>query len=139
MGEKRAVVLAAIIEEKPGSFRHLSMALGQRNITEFNYRYDDPLSVKIFVGVEISDAENGRRDLLAELDSKHFKVVHMSDNEATKLHIRHMVGGRTHALQNERIFRFEFPERPGALMRFLDLLGGRWNISMFHYRNHGAG
>jgi threonine dehydratase len=138
LGEKRDVVLAATIDEKPCSFRHFSMALGQRNITEFNYRYDDPLSAKIFVGIEISDAGNGRRDLLAELDSKHFKVVDMSDNEAAKLHIRHMVGGRTHALQNERVFRFEFPERPGALMKFLDLLGGRWNISMFHYRNHGA-
>ncbi len=138
LGEQREVVLAVTIDERPGSFRHFSTALGKRNITEFNYRYDDAVSAKIFVGVEISDPERGRRELLAELDSKHFEVVDMSDNEAAKLHIRHMVGGRTQALANERVFRFEFPERPGALMKFLDLLGGRWNISMFHYRNHGA-
>jgi threonine dehydratase len=138
LGEQREVVLAVTIDERPGSFRHFSTALGKRNITEFNYRYDDAVSAKIFVGVEISDPERGRRELLAELDSKHFNVVDMSDNEAAKLHIRHMVGGRTQALANERVFRFEFPERPGALMKFLDLLGGRWNISMFHYRNHGA-
>ncbi|MGB4246799.1 MAG: threonine ammonia-lyase, biosynthetic [Pseudohongiellaceae bacterium] len=138
LGEHREAVLAVTIDEKPGSFRHFSNALGKRNITEFNYRYGDPTSAKIFVGVEITDTDNGRRDLLADLTSQHFKVVDMSDNEAAKLHIRHMVGGRSQAIANERVYRFEFPERPGALMKFLDLLGGRWNISMFHYRNHGA-
>lgn len=138
LGENREAVLAVTIAEKPGSFRHFSMALGKRNVTEFNYRYGDAGSAKIFVGVQISDTENGRKDLLADLQCKHFHVVDMSDNEAAKLHIRHMVGGRIHALENERVYRFEFPERPGALMKFLDLLGGRWNISMFHYRNHGA-
>jgi len=138
LGENREAVLAVTIDEKPGSFRQFSMALGKRNVTEFNYRYGDARSAKIFVGVQISDKENGRRDLLADLEGKRFQVVDMSDNEAAKLHIRHMVGGRIQALANERVFRFEFPERPGALMKFLDLLGGRWNISMFHYRNHGA-
>ncbi len=138
LGEQREAVLAVTIDEKPGSFRQFSLALGKRNVTEFNYRYGDPQRAKIFVGVQIADPANGRRDLLADLQSKHFQVVDMSDNEAAKLHIRHMVGGRSQALAHERVYRFEFPERPGALMRFLDLLGGRWNISMFHYRNHGA-
>ncbi len=138
LGENREAVLAVTIDEKPGSFRQFSLALGKRNVTEFNYRYGDPQRAKIFVGVQIADPVNGRRDLLADLQSKHFHVVDMSDNEAAKLHIRHMVGGRSQALAHERVYRFEFPERPGALMKFLDLLGGRWNISMFHYRNHGA-
>lgn len=138
LGEQREAVLAVTIDEKPGSFRQFSLALGKRNVTEFNYRYGDPQRAKIFVGVQIADPLNGRRDLLADLQSKHFQVVDMSDNEAAKLHIRHMVGGRSQALAHERVYRFEFPERPGALMKFLDLLGGRWNISMFHYRNHGA-
>ncbi len=138
LGEQREAVLAVTIDEKPGSFRQFSLALGKRNVTEFNYRYGDPQRAKIFVGVQIADPVNGRRDLLADLQSKHFQVVDMSDNEAAKLHIRHMVGGRSQALAHERVYRFEFPERPGALMKFLDLLGGRWNISMFHYRNHGA-
>lgn len=138
IGENREAVLAVTIDEKPGSFKHFSKALGKRNITEFNYRYGDPKQAKIFVGIEIPDKDSGRRSLLEDLASKHFKVVDMSDNEAAMLHIRHMVGGRIHTIQNERVYRFEFPERPGALMKFLDLLGGRWNISMFHYRNHGA-
>jgi len=138
LGENREAVLAVTIDEKPGSFRKFSVALGKRNVTEFNYRYGDARSAKIFVGVQIADPVNGRRDLLADLQNKHFHVVDMSDNEAAKLHIRHMVGGRIQTLAHERVYRFEFPERPGALMKFLDLLGGRWNISMFHYRNHGA-
>jgi len=138
LGENREAVLAVTIDERPGSFRHFSNALGKRSITEFNYRYGDPVHAKIFVGVKLAHTENGRQKLLQDLNSKHFKVVDMSDNEAAKLHIRHMVGGRTQAIANERVYRFEFPERPGAFMKFLDLLGSRWNISMFHYRNHGA-
>lgn len=137
LGEQREAVLAVTIDERPGSFRQFSSALGKRNITEFNYRYGDENHAKIFVGVQISDPENGRRDLLETL-GRHFSVIDMSDNETAKLHIRHMVGGRSQSIENERVYRFEFPERPGALMKFLDLLGGRWNISMFHYRNHGA-
>lgn len=137
LGEQREVVLAVTIDERPGSFRQFSSALGKRNITEFNYRYGDETSAKIFVGVQIPDPENGRGDLLETL-GRHFNVIDMTDNETAKLHIRHMVGGRSQSIENERVYRFEFPERPGALMKFLDLLGGRWNISMFHYRNHGA-
>ncbi len=138
LGESREVVLAVTIDEKPGSFRRFSRVLGKRNITEFNYRFGDAGAAQIYVGVEIRDADQGREQLLSDLRSKGFAVADMSDNEAAKLHIRHMVGGRTASVQHEQVYRFEFPERPGALMRFLDDLGERWNISMFHYRNHGA-
>lgn len=138
LGEQREAVLAVSIDEKPGSFKNFSKALGRHNITEFNYRLGDPSSAKIFVGVEIADGVNGRNRLIEDLQRKKISVIDMSDNEAAKLHIRHMVGGRIKQIENERVYRFQFPERPGALMKFLDLLGGRWNISMFHYRNHGA-
>lgn len=138
LGESREAILAVTLDEKPGSFRRFSQILGKRNVTEFNYRYGDPASAKIFVGVEIADGVQGRKQLIASLQQAGLRVVDMTDNEAAKLHIRHMVGGRSHHVHDERVFRFEFPERPGALMTFLDLLGERWNISMFHYRNHGA-
>jgi threonine dehydratase len=138
IGEHREAVLAVSIEEAPGSFKKFSKALGKHNITEFNYRLGNAKTAKIFVGVEIVNAENGRSKLIGDLEKKKFSVIDMSENETAKLHIRHMVGGRISGLENELIYRFEFPERPGALMKFLDLLGGRWNISMFHYRNHGA-
>lgn len=138
LGETREAVLAVSIAEKPGSFRRFSQILGRRNVTEFNYRFGDPQVAKIFVGVEIADGIKGRQLLLSELIESGLQVADMTDNELAKLHIRHMVGGRSEQVQNERVFRFEFPERPGALMTFLDLLGARWNISMFHYRNHGA-
>jgi len=138
LGENREAILAVTIDEKPGSFRRFSNALGKRYITEFNYRFGDPARAKIFVGVRLADSESGRDKLLAALARKGIDVVDMSDNEAAKLHIRYMVGGRNEAINNERVYRFEFPERPGAFTKFLDLLGGRWNISMFHYRNHGA-
>jgi threonine dehydratase len=138
LGESREAVLAVTLDEKPGSFRRFSRLLGRRNVTEFNYRYGDTAAAKIFVGVEIADGLDGRRDLIRELSEQGLCVTDMTDNEAAKLHIRHMVGGRSQQVVNERVFRFEFPERPGALMTFLDLLGERWNISMFHYRNHGA-
>ncbi|MDX1492130.1 MAG: threonine ammonia-lyase, biosynthetic [Pseudohongiellaceae bacterium] len=138
LGEQREAVLAVGIDEKPGSFKRFSKALGKHNITEFNYRYGDSSSAKIFVGIEIDDTENSRTNLIDDLRKKGFSVLDMSSNEAAKLHIRHMVGGRIASIANERVYRFEFPERPGALMNFLEALGGRWNISMFHYRNHGA-
>ncbi len=138
LGENREAILAVTIDEKPGSFSRFSNALGKRNITEFNYRYGDPSQAKIFVGVRLPDAEKGREALLEALRRHRIDVVDMTDNEAAKLHIRYMVGGRNQAIANERVYRFEFPERPGALSKFLTLLGGRWNISMFHYRNHGA-
>jgi threonine dehydratase len=138
LGESREAILAVTLDEKPGSFRRFSSALGRRNVTEFNYRYCDPQAAKIFVGVEIPDTIDGRQALIAELTDKGFQVTDMTDNEVAKLHIRHMVGGRNARVDNELVYRFEFPERPGALMKFLDLLGERWNVSMFHYRNHGA-
>jgi len=139
IGEKREAVLAVTIPEKPGSFKTFCKAIGKRNVTEFNYRFADNKSAHIFVGMQVSPAANDLTDLLAQLTSQGYPVVDMTDNEMAKLHVRHMVGGHApSAVNNEIIFRFEFPERPGALMQFLNVLGERWNISMFHYRNHGA-
>jgi threonine dehydratase len=138
IGEKREAVLAVTIPEKPGSFKAFCNTLGKRNITEFNYRYADQKQAHIFVGVQVASGGNDREELLRELDSKGYPVLDMTDNEMAKLHIRHLVGGRAAGVSDERIFRFEFPERPGALMQFLAGLGQRWNISLFHYRNHGA-
>jgi len=136
LGERREAVFAATIPERPGSFRAFCRLLGRRNITEFNYRYDDPAEAHVFVGVEVRDqAETGR--LLAKLEASGIPVLDLSDNEMAKLHVRHLVGGRAHAV-NEVLYRFEFPERPGALLDFLDTLAETWNISLFHYRNHGA-
>jgi threonine dehydratase len=137
-GEKREAVLAVTIPEKPGSFKLFCNTLGKRNITEFNYRYADQQQAHIFVGVQVAAGGNDRKDLLHELASKNYPVLDMTDNEMAKLHIRHLVGGRAPSVNDERVFRFEFPERPGALMQFLTGLGQRWNISLFHYRNHGA-
>ena len=138
IGEQREAVLAVTIPEKPGSFKAFCNTLGKRNITEFNYRYADQKQAHIFVGVQVAGSGKDRAELLRELDSKGYPVLDMTDNEMAKLHIRHLVGGRAPSINDERIFRFEFPERPGALMQFLAGLGQRWNISLFHYRNHGA-
>ncbi len=137
IGEKREAILAVTIPEKPGSFKLFCMSLNKRNITEFNYRMGDSTKAHIFVGLEVS-SDNDRFSLVKDLDRKAYPIVDMTDNEIAKLHIRHMVGGRAQEAINEMIFRFEFPERPGALMQFLIKLGDRWNISMFHYRNHGS-
>jgi threonine dehydratase len=138
IGEKREAVLAVTIPEKPGSFKLFCTTLGKRNITEFNYRYADQRAAHIFVGVQIAAGGNDRAELVQVLENKGYPVLDMTDNEMAKLHIRHMVGGRAPEIDNECLFRFEFPERPGALLQFLTGLGERWNISMFHYRNHGA-
>ncbi|MEI6415801.1 MAG: threonine ammonia-lyase, biosynthetic, partial [Pseudomonadota bacterium] len=113
-------------------------AIGRRQITEFNYRYADHQSAQVFAGLELTGGETERLDLIGRLEEKGFKVVDMSDNETAKLHIRYMVGGHAHGIEQECLVRFEFPERPGALLDFLSGLGRRWNISLFHYRNHGA-
>lgn len=137
IGEKREAVLAVTIAEKPGSFKRFCRDLSNRNITEFNYRYADNSRAHIFVGVEVSPSED--RSLLVEgLRSEDYEVLDLTDDEMAKLHVRHMVGGHTSNVDDEVVFRFEFPERPGALMKFLNTLGSKWNISMFHYRNHGA-
>ncbi|MDP1520644.1 threonine ammonia-lyase, biosynthetic [Porticoccus litoralis] len=137
IGERREAVLAVTIPEQPGSFKAFCTALSKRNITEFNYRMGDPDKAHIFVGVQVSGDED-REQLVADLVTKGYPLQDMTDNEMAKLHIRHMVGGRAPEAVDELVYRFQFPERPGALMNFLNQLGGRWNISMFHYRNHGA-
>jgi threonine dehydratase len=138
VGEQTEMLLAAEIPEEPGSFRRFSAAVGRRGITEFNYRYADDKKAHIFVGVQLSGGLQERVELLAQLRAEGFPVEDLSDNEMAKLHVRHMVGGRAQGVCNERLFRFEFPERPGALLDFLDAIGTDWNISLFHYRNHGS-
>jgi threonine dehydratase len=136
-GEKREAVLAVTIDEKPGSFEKFCKALRRRNISEFNYRYNDAQQAQIFVGMKVT-SDDDRLQLVQELAAKGYAVTDMTDNEMAKLHIRHMVGGHAPQVVDEQVFRFEFPERPGALLNFLVQLGGRFNISMFHYRNHGS-
>lgn len=139
IGEKREAVLSVTIPEKPGSFRAFCATLGKREITEFNYRYDDMQQAQIYVGVQVADEREDRDDLIEALRNKGYPVVDMTENEMAKLHTRHMVGGHApDAVNNEVVYRFEFPERPGALLNFLTKMGARWNISMFHYRNHGS-
>src|SRR5690554_2321833 len=138
LGERREAIIAVTIPEEPGSFKKFCEALGTRQITEFNYRYHTNGQAHIFVGVQTHPDTDPRKELIAELQNQGFPVLDLTRNELAKLHIRHMVGGHADAVNNERVFRFEFPERPGALFNFLNQLGGRWNISMFHYRNHGA-
>jgi threonine dehydratase len=140
IGEAREALLAITLDETPGSFRRFVEVLGQRNVTEFNYRYADDDQAHVFVGVQIQ-----RREEVAQL-SKRLRTsgltcIDMTDNELAKSHVRHLVGGHSPKMQKklrERVFRFEFPERPGALMRFLTAMRTDWNITLFHYRNHGA-
>lgn len=137
LGEKREAVLAVTIPEKPGSFRAFCHLLGTRNITEFNYRFDSAEVAHIYVGVQVPNRAEGEK-LVTALKRHDLPVLDLSDNEMAKLHIRHLVGGRAPQAEHEVIYRFEFPERPGALVRFLDSMNAGWNISLFHYRNHGA-
>jgi threonine dehydratase len=136
LGEQREAILAVTIPERPGSFKRFCATLGARNVTEFNYRIAQSSEAHIFVGVETHGAkETGK--LVGNLRRHGLKTLDLSDNEMAKWHVRHMVGGRAPA-KNELLYRFEFPERPGALMRFLSSMRSDWNISLFHYRNHGA-
>lgn len=138
IGEQREMLIGVTIPERPGSFKKFCADLGKRSITEFNYRYADKAQAQVFAGVELSGGWEEKAKLLEQLAKKGYEVVDLSDNEMAKLHIRYMVGGHTGSIGRERLFRFEFPERPGALQLFLNTLGGRWNISLFHYRNHGS-
>jgi threonine dehydratase len=138
LGEQKEAVLAVEIPEQKGSFKHFCHALSGRVITEFNYRFNDQQKAKIFVGIRLTEGAQERQILLEELAKQQYKVQDFTDNELAKLHIRYMVGGQTSMPLNERIFRFEFPEYPGALANFLQTLGKHWNITLFHYRNHGA-
>ena len=137
IGEQREALLAVTIPERPGAFRALCRSLGEHSVTEFNYRYGGSDEAHVFVGVGLSGRPAERERVMDGLREAGFAVVDMTGNELAKLHVRFMVGGRA-SMPDERLFRFEFPERPGALVRFLDRVGGRWNISLFHYRNHGA-
>jgi threonine dehydratase len=138
LGERREALFAVEIPERPGSFLAFCKALGKRQITEFNYRYADEHAAVVFVGVELGGGLAERQEMVERIEHKGFAVTDMSDNETAKLHIRFMVGGHAPGVSYERLVRFEFPERPGALLSFLSGLGRRWNISLFHYRNHGA-
>lgn len=137
VGEGREVLLGVTIPEEPGSFRRFCNAIGKRAITEFNYRYAQGNGAHVLVGIQTAPGLGDRRHLVETLGAA-YRVADLSENEVAVLHVRHMVGGRAAGLENERLFRFEFPEKPGALMRFLSVLGSDFNISMFHYRNHGA-
>jgi threonine dehydratase len=137
LGEQREALFAVTIPERPGAFKEFCQLLGKTVVTEFNYRYGRPDEAHIFVGVGLSQGRKQRDEILERLKRAGLPVIDLSANEMAKLHVRFMVGGRAPA-DNERLVRFEFPERPGALMQFLTQVGGRWNISLFHYRNHGA-
>lgn len=139
VGEHREALLAATIPERPGSYRKFIQMLGSRAITEFNYRYAGPIGpAHIFAGIALSRGEPEKRELISALEASGYPITDLSDNEMAKVHVRYMVGGRVMGLADELIFRFEFPERPGALLKFLEALAPTWNISLFHYRNHGA-
>jgi len=138
IGERREALLAVTIPEEPGSFRKFCRAIGKRGITEFNYRYSDSSQAHVFAGVKLQSGDDERHELVQMLRDKGYPVADLTDSELAKLHIRHMVGGRVPGLTDEMLYRFQFPERPGALLNFLVSMGKRWNISLFHYRNHGA-
>lgn len=137
IGEHREALLAVTIPEEVGSFRRFCEVIGSRSVTEFNYRYSDSAEAYIFVGVELQNGLADKDALMARIADHGYPVIDMTDNELAKLHVRYMVGGRSQVLEDERLFRFEFPERPGALVNFLNNMGEQWNISLFHYRNHG--
>ncbi len=137
IGEQREALFAVTIPERPGAFRKFCELLGKRSITEFNYRYSDDDQAQIFAGIQLAD-QNDRHSVVDTLNNNDYLVMDLTENEMAKVHVRYMVGGRAENAIDEVVYRFEFPERPGALMRFLNQLGQKWNISMFHYRNHGA-
>jgi len=159
IGESREALFAVTIPEEPGSFRRFCETLGRRSITEFNYRYADNQTACVFAGVEVAGGESERNTIISELEAERYQVLDMTHNDTAKLHIRHMIGGHFTTTENapasadkdgpvagdggtqrgtERLFRFRFPERPGALLDFLNGMGEQWNITLFHYRNHGA-
>lgn len=137
VGEAREAILAVTIPEEPGSFKKFCAMLGARNITEFNYRYADSKQAHVFAGVEVHD-RNETDALVRALTESGLTALDFTRNEMAKLHVRHLVGGHAPQVDHELLYRFEFPERPGALMKFLDSMSHNWNISLFHYRNHGA-
>jgi threonine dehydratase len=138
LGGEREALFAVVIPEQPGSFLRFCETLGRRSVTEFNYRYAGPDSAQIFVGLALSQGRAEKDVIAAQLRAAGFTVTDMTDDEMAKLHVRYMVGGHARGLEHELLYRFEFPERPGALLKFLQAIGARWNISLFHYRNHGS-
>jgi threonine dehydratase len=138
IGGQREALLAVEIPEQKGSFLKFCEMLGRRSVTEFNYRYNDGAAAQLFVGMALSDGRKEKESVAKMLKEGGYSVVDMSDNEMAKLHVRYMVGGHARGIANERLFRFEFPERPGALLKFLHAIGTQWNITLFHYRNHGS-
>jgi threonine dehydratase len=138
LGGEREALLAVVIPEEKGSFLNFCSVLGQHSVTEFNYRYAGPDSAQIFVGVALAQGRSEKDALVASLRTAGFTVTDMSDDEMAKLHVRYMVGGHARDIGDEVLYRFEFPERPGALLKFLQAIGSRWNITLFHYRNHGS-
>jgi threonine dehydratase len=139
LGEKKEAVLAVTIPEEKGSFKRFCQTIGNRAITEFNYRYTGEENANVFVGVRLGGIVEERKKLLKELASANYQVNDFTDNELAKLHVRYMIGGKNQTNNvNERLFSFEFPEHPGALEKFLDAMGEIFNITLFHYRNHGA-
>lgn len=138
LGEHREALLGVIIPEKKGSFLQFCQTLGGRVITEFSYRYGNTNAASIFVGVSLTRGHAERSEILRQLAEKNYQVIDFSDNEMAKLHIRYMLGGRPSNPLREKLFSFEFPEAPGALLKFLQMLGAHWNITLFHYRSHGA-
>ncbi|MGH8286590.1 MAG: threonine ammonia-lyase, biosynthetic, partial [Steroidobacteraceae bacterium] len=138
LGGEREALLAVEIPERPGSFLEFCGVLGRRSVTEFNYRFESARAAQIFVGFGLSQGAAEREEVVRRLRAANYAVTDMTDNEMAKLHVRYMVGGHARGIENELLYRFEFPERPGALLRFLQSIGSRWNISLFHYRNHGS-
>jgi threonine dehydratase len=138
IGAQREVLLAVAMTETAGSFMRFCELLGRRSVTEFNYRFGDARAAQVFVSLALSQEKSERESLINTIALGGFEVRDMTDNEMAKLHVRYMVGGQARGLEHERLYRFEFPERPGALLKFLRAIGPAWNISLFHYRNHGA-
>jgi threonine dehydratase len=137
VGEQREAVLAVTLPEQPGSYRKFLALIGARNITEFNYRFNDRQEAHVFVGVQVTSRAESLK-LVEQLRRHGYATLDLTDDEMAKLHIRHLVGGHSPQVDHELVYRFEFPERPGALMNFLSRMSSGWNISLFHYRNHGA-
>ena len=137
LGEHREAIFAVTIPETPGSLREFCGCIGRRNLTEFNYRIADNSEAHIFVGLQVQGRDDAAR-MKETFDSRGFNTLDLSDDELAKMHIRHMVGGRSPLAHHELLYRFEFPERPGALMKFVAAMSPNWNISLFHYRNNGA-
>jgi threonine dehydratase len=138
IGESSEIILGVTIDEQPGSFKKFCSIIGKRSITEFNYRYANAKKAQVFVGIKTSKGDKERKDIISRLRQSNYKCHDLTDNEMAKTHIRYMVGGTSNNVKDERIYRFMFPEKPGELLNFLNAIGSTWNISLFHYRNHGA-